>query len=100
MSEVKEEGEFPSGKQSSWLSRLNPIKLRRPPPIPDERVESPEHKAGLVSVITWHWINHLMFVCIFFSLVVSLSGPVHRGAIGINVLTDDTGRISEAIRGE
>ncbi|EED18119.1 oligomycin resistance ATP-dependent permease yor1, putative [Talaromyces stipitatus ATCC 10500] len=61
MSEAREEGKIPSTKRP-WLSRLNPLKRRRPPPIPDERVESPEYKANIASLITWQWINHLMFV--------------------------------------
>ncbi|KAL3706469.1 ATP-binding cassette transporter yor1, partial [Talaromyces marneffei ATCC 18224] len=61
MSEAKEEGSIPSAKRT-WLSRLDPLKRRRPPPIPDERIESPEYRANFASLITWHWINHLMFV--------------------------------------
>ncbi|OKL64198.1 hypothetical protein UA08_00273 [Talaromyces atroroseus] len=63
MPDAKEEGDIPLPKKSrSWLSRLNPLKRSRPPPIPDERAESPEHGANLLSIITWWWMNHVMFV--------------------------------------
>lgn len=75
MSEAKEEGNVPSTKRS-WLSRLDPLKRRRSPPIPDERIESPEHKANFVSLITWQWINHLMFVCLLSLSILRLANTV------------------------
>lgn len=63
MSDAKEEGHVLAGKKSrSWVDRLNPIKRSRPPPVPDERAESPEHKANILSVVTWWWMNHVMWV--------------------------------------
>lgn len=75
MSEAKEEGIIPSTKRT-WLSRLNPLKRSRSPPIPDERIESPEHKANLASLITWQWINHLMFVCFSIPLIEILQANI------------------------
>ncbi|EFR00027.1 oligomycin resistance ATP-dependent permease YOR1 [Nannizzia gypsea CBS 118893] len=43
-----------------WYQRLNPIRLRKPPPVPSERAISKEHGASLLSVITFQWMHPLM----------------------------------------
>jgi hypothetical protein len=61
MSESKEEG-ISAQPARSWLLRINPIRSRRTFPIPEERAESPEHKAGFLSLLTFEWMTHIIFV--------------------------------------
>ena len=46
-----------------WYSKLNPLRLRRPPPIPEERTVSREQGAGIFSQATFQWMSPLMMVC-------------------------------------
>ncbi|KAH8702381.1 putative oligomycin resistance ATP-dependent permease yor1 [Talaromyces proteolyticus] len=62
MTEPKEEGRSPSPLRKSWLSRLNPIAQRKSFPVPDQRTESPESKAGFLSLLTWEWMTRIIFV--------------------------------------
>ncbi|EEP77403.1 hypothetical protein UREG_02252 [Uncinocarpus reesii 1704] len=47
-------------RRTRWYSKLNPLRLRRPPPVPKERSVSRESKAGFFSVITFQWMSPLM----------------------------------------
>lgn len=46
-----------------WYRRLNPLRLRTPPPVPKERITSRERDAGILSVMTFQWMSPLMMVC-------------------------------------
>lgn len=61
LKEASEDGDKSSGP-NSWLTRLNPLKRRRKPPIPEQRVVSPEYRAGFFSLLTFEWMSPLMFV--------------------------------------
>lgn len=45
-----------------WYQRLNPLRLRKVPPVPEERSVSPEYGAGILSVILFQWMSPLMNV--------------------------------------
>ena len=49
-----------STPKRSWLNRLNPLRLRKPPPVPEERTVSREYNASFLSLLTFHWIAPLM----------------------------------------
>ena len=49
-------------KPRRWYSKLNPLRLRRPPPVPEKRSVSREHGAGLFSQATFQWMSPLMMV--------------------------------------
>lgn len=72
--EAKEEGPVLLAR-SSWLSRLNPLKRRRKPPVPSERAVSPEFRAGFFSLLTFEWMSPLMSV--------SLSHTMHAQYIHV-----------------
>lgn len=61
---VKEDGGIADGTQrrTRWYTKLNPLRLRRPPPIPEERSVSREYKAGFLSLVTFQWMSPLMMV--------------------------------------
>ncbi|KAI9884586.1 MAG: hypothetical protein M1823_003635 [Watsoniomyces obsoletus] len=46
----------------SWWTRLNPLKPKRKPPVPEERTVSPEYGASLWSRVTFRWMAPLMTV--------------------------------------
>lgn len=46
--------------RSPWHSKLNPLRWGGMPPVPEEPIPSPEYEAGLLSKLTFHWINPLM----------------------------------------
>lgn len=46
-------------KNHRWYHYLT-FKGKHIPPLPKERTHSPEHEAGFLSIITWHWIEPLM----------------------------------------
>ena len=46
--------------ERTWLDRINPLKRRGPPPIPDERTVSREYNANFFSRLTFQWIAPLM----------------------------------------
>ncbi|KAL8773161.1 MAG: hypothetical protein Q9209_001837 [Squamulea sp. 1 TL-2023] len=52
--------EVETGEKRPWYRRLNPLKTRVPPAIPNERVVSREYNAGLWSRLTWQWMAPLM----------------------------------------
>lgn len=45
-----------------WYRRLNPLKRRRKPPVPDERTVSPEYRASWLSRLTFQWMAPMMRV--------------------------------------
>jgi ATP-binding cassette, subfamily C (CFTR/MRP), member 1 len=45
-----------------WYDRINPLKRRKPPPVPKERVVSREHSASILSLMTFQWMNPIMTV--------------------------------------
>lgn len=45
-----------------WYKTSNPLRWGGIPPVPDERVISPEHKAGIFSRLTFNWVTPLMVV--------------------------------------
>lgn len=45
-----------------WYKTSNPLRWGRIPPVPDERIVSPEHKAGFLSRLTFGWVTPLMVV--------------------------------------
>jgi ABC-type multidrug transport system fused ATPase/permease subunit len=49
-------------RRRTWGERLNPLKHKYPPPVPEERTISREHKAGFFSTLTFQWIAPLMSV--------------------------------------
>ncbi|KAI5307223.1 hypothetical protein KEM56_002596 [Ascosphaera pollenicola] len=50
------------GSTRNWYHKLNPLRWQKTPPLPDRRQENREKKAGLLSVITFHWVAPLMTV--------------------------------------
>lgn len=45
-----------------WYRTPNPLRWGGIPPIPDERIVSPEYKAGFLSLLTFAWITPMMVV--------------------------------------
>jgi ATP-binding cassette, subfamily C (CFTR/MRP), member 1 len=45
-----------------WYDRINPLKRRKVPPVPQERTVSREHGASIVSLMTFQWMNPVMTV--------------------------------------
>lgn len=45
-----------------WYKTLNPLRWGGIPPVPDERIISPEHNAGIFSRLTFGWVTPLMVV--------------------------------------
>ena len=55
------ETEDPARKQT-WGEKINPLKHKTLPPVPDKRNPSREHTAGFFSKLTFQWISPLMVV--------------------------------------
>nr|AKC92817.1 ATP-binding cassette transporter YOR1 [Chaetomium globosum] len=47
-------------EQKPWYKQPNPLRWGKIPPVPKERVECPEHKAGFFSSLVFQWIAPLM----------------------------------------
>jgi hypothetical protein len=47
---------------AKWYRKLNPLRLRRIPPLPEKRAISREYGAGFWSMITFQWMAPLMTV--------------------------------------
>jgi ATP-binding cassette, subfamily C (CFTR/MRP), member 1 len=45
-----------------WYRTPNPLRWGGIPPIPDERIVSPEYKAGFLSLLIFDWITPMMVV--------------------------------------
>jgi ATP-binding cassette, subfamily C (CFTR/MRP), member 1 len=52
----------PDCPKRSWHSRINPLRKRHPPPVPESRRISREKGANFLSLLTFQWINPLMTV--------------------------------------
>lgn len=50
----------------SWSEKINPLKKKNVPRIPDERAVCPEYKATFFSRLTFQWMAPLMSVCRLF----------------------------------
>lgn len=48
--------------QRKWSRWLNPLRLQKIPPVPEERSVCPEYGAGIFSIISFQWIASLMHV--------------------------------------
>lgn len=46
-----------------WYKQKNPLRWGSIPPVPRERTVSREHRAGLLSKLTFQWMTPLMTVC-------------------------------------
>ena len=46
-----------------WYKRMNPLKRRKRPPVPEERMVSREYNANFLSLLTFQWMAPLMTVC-------------------------------------
>lgn len=49
-------------RKRTWGEKLNPLKSKYLPPVPDERKQSREGKAGFFSMLTFQWMAPLMSV--------------------------------------
>ncbi|KAL1304864.1 hypothetical protein AAFC00_003788 [Neodothiora populina] len=49
-------------EKRSWSTKLNPFKMKHPPPIPQERTVCPEYNAGFFSLLTFQWMAPIMEV--------------------------------------
>lgn len=45
-----------------WYRTPNPLRWGGIPPVPDERVVSPEYSAGFLSLLTFGWMTPMMIV--------------------------------------
>lgn len=61
----KAAGEATKPPRKTWSEKLNPLKYRKIPPVPKERIVSREHGASLWSKLTFQWITPIMTVCNF-----------------------------------
>lgn len=76
-----------------WYKTPNPLRWGRIAPVPDERIISPEHKAGLFSRLTFGWVTPLMVVSLHpvFKKASFESMLIHLCRLAINVnLTNAT----------
>lgn len=55
--------------QRKWGS-LNPLRLQRVPPIPDQRQVTKEYRASLFSLVTFQWVYPLIKVSRGLSLLL------------------------------
>lgn len=59
-------GQDASGKggtqKRTWYQKLNLLRLRKIPPVPEERSVSPEYGASVLSIIFFQWMSPLMNV--------------------------------------
>ncbi|KAK2767541.1 hypothetical protein FQN54_003698 [Arachnomyces sp. PD_36] len=46
--------------KAKWYRKINPLRLRRIPPVPEERQVSKEYGAGFFSVVTFQWMSSIM----------------------------------------
>lgn len=52
----------PTKAKESWVRRVNPLRWKGTPPIPEERTPSREHGASFFSTVTFQWMSPLMQV--------------------------------------
>ncbi len=58
---VESQRPFPEGHKP-WYERLNPLKSRRKPPVPNKRTVSKEYGASFLSKLTFQWMSPIMKV--------------------------------------
>jgi ATP-binding cassette, subfamily C (CFTR/MRP), member 1 len=56
--DIKEEAK----PKMAWYDKINPLKRRKAPPVPNERIVSREYGASLLSLMTFQWMNPVMTV--------------------------------------
>ncbi|KAF7506363.1 hypothetical protein GJ744_011829 [Endocarpon pusillum] len=56
--DIKEE----AMQQMPWHHRINPLKRRKAPPVPEQRTVSREYGASFISLMTFQWMNPVMTV--------------------------------------
>jgi ATP-binding cassette, subfamily C (CFTR/MRP), member 1 len=52
----------------TWRQKLNPLRLQKIPPVPQERIVSREYGANFFSAISFQWVFPLMNVSIFINV--------------------------------
>jgi hypothetical protein len=52
----------PGSPKAPWHRRMNPLRTRNIPPVPEKRTPSREKGANFLSLLTFQWINQLMTV--------------------------------------
>jgi hypothetical protein len=52
-------------QKRKWYRKLNPLRLRKIPPVPEERSVSHEYGANILSVILFQWMSPLMNVSVW-----------------------------------
>jgi ATP-binding cassette subfamily C (CFTR/MRP) protein 1 len=52
----------PIAPTQPWHSRINPLRSRNIPPVPEQRTASREQNASFLSLLTFQWVNPLMAV--------------------------------------
>lgn len=63
VSSIEQDGGKKAGAQKrKWYRKLNPLRLRKIPPVPEERTVSPEYGANILSIILFQWMSPLMDV--------------------------------------
>lgn len=50
-------------ERRKWSEKINPLKKKHVPPIPNNSGPSPEYTAGFISLLTFQWMAPLMNVC-------------------------------------
>lgn len=74
-----------------WYRTPNPLRWGGIPPIPGERIVSPEYKAGFLSRLTFGWITPMMVVSLHLIHRRLMTGANHLSRLAINVnLTNET----------
>ena len=61
-SSVNSTAEITQPQTKAWYRKLNPLRWGIIPPIPDNRIVSPEYKAGFLSLLIFDWITPMMVV--------------------------------------
>ncbi|EED16527.1 ABC multidrug transporter, putative [Talaromyces stipitatus ATCC 10500] len=56
----QDEGQKPGVQKRKWYRKLNPLRLRKVPSVPEERTVCPEYGANILSVILFQWMSPLM----------------------------------------
>lgn len=52
----------PTTRKRTWGEKINPLKRKKLPPVPKERIYSREYTAGFFSKLTFQWIAPIMTV--------------------------------------
>lgn len=79
-----------------WYKTSNPLRWGGVPPVPSERIISPEHNSGLLSRLTFGWVTTLMVVslhpCIEKAWFESMLTHLSRLAINVNLTNATSGK--------